>query len=165
MGSKRWDATAHEALLMACIEEIKPSKAFLLQVTERMNNMGFDYTFHGIKYCAIPAFTSQSSCLYMHCPEAFANCYNSQHIQKLRRNRDVSGLEASNSAASTPKKATQADTSATAKKRPAAAAPRKAAKKTVPGYDEEDVLESKALLKKELDEENGETKRVKTQHA
>ncbi|PHH93189.1 hypothetical protein CDD83_10738 [Cordyceps sp. RAO-2017] len=60
-----WDANSHEALLLALLDEIKPNKATLTIVAERMRAKGFSYSFDAIN----------------------------QHIQKLRKNRDVSGIE------------------------------------------------------------------------
>lgn len=45
-----WDQASHEALLMALIEEIKPGKPVLTEVTKRMNAAGWPYSYDAIKY-------------------------------------------------------------------------------------------------------------------
>lgn len=51
MAPKRgWDAQSHEALLLAFIEEFKPTKAIITQVTERMQSFGYTYSYDAIKY-------------------------------------------------------------------------------------------------------------------
>lgn len=47
--SRGWDASSHEALLFAILDEVKPRKAFLMNVTERMKDMGYSYSFDAIK--------------------------------------------------------------------------------------------------------------------
>jgi hypothetical protein len=50
-GNKRgWDATAHEALLLCVIDEIKGGKVFLTEVTKRMQARGYTYSYDAIKY-------------------------------------------------------------------------------------------------------------------
>ena len=44
------DATSHEALLMCLIDEVKPNKALLTEVTKRMNDAGWSYSYDAIKY-------------------------------------------------------------------------------------------------------------------
>ncbi len=51
---RRWDAASHEALLFAMIEEFRPSKDKIIAIVERMNILGYAYTFHGVKYSAAP---------------------------------------------------------------------------------------------------------------
>ncbi|KAH7321171.1 hypothetical protein B0I35DRAFT_459816 [Stachybotrys elegans] len=59
--SRGWDATSHESLLMAFIDEIKPNKAIIQNVTQRMTAMGYSYTYDAIN----------------------------QHVQKLKKNREA----------------------------------------------------------------------------
>ncbi|KAM0247363.1 hypothetical protein ACHAQJ_009871 [Trichoderma viride] len=79
-----WDAAAHEALLLCVIDEIKGGKVFLTEVTRRMQARGYTYSYDAIN----------------------------QHVQKLRKNRDTTGIDtavdpavaASASKTSTPRK-------------------------------------------------------------
>lgn len=48
--SRGWDAAAHEALLLCVIDEIKGGKAFLTEVTRRMQERGYSYSYDAIKY-------------------------------------------------------------------------------------------------------------------
>ncbi|KAM3483416.1 hypothetical protein MY8738_003244 [Beauveria namnaoensis] len=88
--SRRWDATAHEALLFAMIEEFKPNKESITGIVGRLRAMGHDYTFHGVN----------------------------QHIQKLRKARDTSALDGSgdSSKLATPRKATPRKTPTSTRK-------------------------------------------------
>ncbi|KAM3475212.1 hypothetical protein MY5147_003873 [Beauveria neobassiana] len=88
--SRRWDATAHEALLFAMIEEFKPNKESIMGIVGRLRAMGHDYTFHGVN----------------------------QHIQKLRKARDTSALDGSgdSSKPATPRKATPRKTPTSTRK-------------------------------------------------
>lgn len=54
--SRGWDASAHEALLLCVIDEIKGGKAFLTEVTRRMQARGYTYSYDAIKYTFL--FTS-----------------------------------------------------------------------------------------------------------
>lgn len=47
--TRGWDANSHEALLLAFIDEIKPNKAMITNVTERMKAQGYTYSFDAIK--------------------------------------------------------------------------------------------------------------------
>ncbi|RDA90177.1 hypothetical protein CP533_1030 [Ophiocordyceps camponoti-saundersi (nom. inval.)] len=82
-----WDAVAHEALLLCILDEVKPNKAMLTQVTARMKDAGFTYSYDAIN----------------------------QHIQKLRRNRGTGN--SGNGAPGTPSKATAAGGKKTPSKR------------------------------------------------
>lgn len=44
-----WNANAHEDLLLAFIEEFKPSKAVITAVTAKMKEKGYSYSFDAIK--------------------------------------------------------------------------------------------------------------------
>ncbi|KAJ6441955.1 C-myc promoter-binding protein [Purpureocillium lavendulum] len=59
-----WNAATHEALLLCIIDEVKPSKALFTKVTEKMQALGYTYSFVAIL----------------------------QHVQKLRKNRDMSAM-------------------------------------------------------------------------
>ncbi|PNY28836.1 Uncharacterized protein TCAP_01245 [Tolypocladium capitatum] len=119
MPSRGWDATSHEALLLAFIDKIKPNKAMVTLVTERMKEMGYTYSYDAIN----------------------------QHVQKLRKNRDVSGINKAAGGTTTPTKTTPSKpTSARKRKTPS----RKNAKELTPFDDEEEV---KHLLKRELSDE------------
>lgn len=48
--ARGWDAAAHEALLLCVIDEIKGGKAFLTEVTRRMQERGYSYSYDAIKY-------------------------------------------------------------------------------------------------------------------
>ncbi|KAL7922980.1 hypothetical protein ACQKWADRAFT_290889 [Trichoderma austrokoningii] len=80
--ARGWDATAHEALLLCVIDEIKGGKAFLTEVTRRMQERGYTYSYDAIN----------------------------QHVQKLRKARDTNGIvnaadPSASKAAATPRKA------------------------------------------------------------
>ncbi|KAI8676609.1 hypothetical protein NCS56_00549000 [Fusarium sp. Ph1] len=64
--SRGWDANSHEDLLLTLLEEIKPSRAILISVSERMREKGYSYSFDAIN----------------------------QHVQKLRKNRDTNASNA-----------------------------------------------------------------------
>ncbi|UPK90501.1 hypothetical protein LCI18_001436 [Fusarium solani-melongenae] len=64
--SRGWDANSHEDLLLTLLEEIKPSRAILTSVSERMREKGYSYSFDAIN----------------------------QHVQKLRKNRDTNASNA-----------------------------------------------------------------------
>ncbi|KAF4945860.1 hypothetical protein FGADI_11602 [Fusarium gaditjirri] len=63
--TRGWDAASHEDLLLALLEEIKPSKADLTNVAEKMRNKGYSYSYDAIN----------------------------QHVQKLRKNRDTTAIQ------------------------------------------------------------------------
>lgn len=48
--ARGWDAAAHEALLLCVIDEIKGGKVFLTEVTRRMQERGYRYSYDAIKY-------------------------------------------------------------------------------------------------------------------
>ncbi|RSL55985.1 hypothetical protein CEP54_009097 [Fusarium duplospermum] len=83
--SRGWDANSHEDLLLTLLEEMKPSRAVLTSVSERMREKGYSYSFDAIKYRTLFLF---------------------QHVQKLRKNRDTNGIQAAGagSATATPRK-------------------------------------------------------------
>lgn len=56
--ARGWDATAHEALLLCVIDEIKGGKAFLTEVTRRMQERGYTYSYDAIKYLQATFFFS-----------------------------------------------------------------------------------------------------------
>ncbi|KAH6610227.1 hypothetical protein Trco_000247 [Trichoderma cornu-damae] len=97
--TRGWDAAAHEALLLCVIEEVKGGKAFLTEVTRRMQARGYSYSYDAIN----------------------------QHVQKLRKNRDTNGIVtatdpgAGGSKASTPRKTATPRKRRTPSKREAAA--------------------------------------------
>ncbi|KAK0766921.1 hypothetical protein N5P37_000651 [Trichoderma harzianum] len=62
--TRGWDAAAHEALLLCVIDEVKGGKAFLTEVTRKMQARGYSYSYDAIN----------------------------QHVQKLRKNRDTTAL-------------------------------------------------------------------------
>ncbi|KAI8720471.1 hypothetical protein NCS52_00492400 [Fusarium sp. LHS14.1] len=64
--SRGWDANSHEDLLLTLLEEIKPSRAVLTSVSERMREKGYSYSFDAIN----------------------------QHVQKLRKARDTNASNA-----------------------------------------------------------------------
>lgn len=59
--TRGWDAAAHEALLLCVIDEIKGGKAFLTEVTRRMQARGYSYSYDAIKYL----HTTFSSLLFL----------------------------------------------------------------------------------------------------
>jgi hypothetical protein len=48
--ARGWDASSHEDLLLAILEEIKPNKSDLTSVAEKMRNKGYSYSYDAIKY-------------------------------------------------------------------------------------------------------------------
>lgn len=48
--ARGWDASAHEALLLALLEEVKPTKVMLTSVSEKMKAAGWPYSYDAIKY-------------------------------------------------------------------------------------------------------------------
>lgn len=48
--TRGWDAAAHEALLLCVIDEVKGGKAFLTEVTAKMQARGYSYSYDAIKY-------------------------------------------------------------------------------------------------------------------
>ncbi|KAF5670317.1 hypothetical protein FHETE_4562 [Fusarium heterosporum] len=74
--TRGWDATSHEDLLLAILEEIKPNKAELTNVAEKMRTKGYTYSFDAIN----------------------------QHVQKLRKNRDASAIQNAGAEPATPRK-------------------------------------------------------------
>ncbi|KOS20518.1 hypothetical protein ESCO_005413 [Escovopsis weberi] len=67
--SRGWDANSHEALLLCLLDLMKPNKAMLTAVAERMAQQGWSYSYDAIN----------------------------QHVQKLRKNRDTACITAATS--------------------------------------------------------------------
>ncbi|KAF4971385.1 hypothetical protein FZEAL_9867 [Fusarium zealandicum] len=120
-----WDATSHEDLLLAFMEEIKPNKAIITSVTEKMRDKGYSYSYDAIN----------------------------QHVQKLRKNRDASGIQnaAVASGTATPRKKAAATG---VRKRTPISKKTKAAAAPADEEDAEDAEDEKRKLKVE-DEDNG----------
>ncbi|KAF4961464.1 hypothetical protein FSARC_10173 [Fusarium sarcochroum] len=74
--ARGWDATSHEDLLLALLEDIKPSKTDLTSVAEKMRSKGYSYSYDAIN----------------------------QHVQKLRKNRDTAGIQNAGDERATPRK-------------------------------------------------------------
>lgn len=74
-----WNATSHEALLLALLDEIKPNKAILTQVTARMTEAGYSYSYDAIKLYYFHGLPIQ----------LLTSLSYSQHIQKLKKSRDA----------------------------------------------------------------------------
>lgn len=144
-----WDQASHEALLMALIDEIKPGKAVLTEVTKRMKDAGWQYSYDAIKYL-LSHLTCLPSTYYR--VSSLTNLSYSQHIQKLRKNRDTSGINTaagSNAAAAgTPAKGTPKKTP-TPRKR---ATPKKANGKKAAAPEDEADDDFGNLVKKEEDQ-------------
>ncbi|KAL6910396.1 hypothetical protein GGI43DRAFT_378372 [Trichoderma evansii] len=116
--TRGWDAAAHEALLLCVIDEIKGGKTFLTEVTRRMQERGYSYSYDAIN----------------------------QHVQKLRKNRDTTGI------------VTAADPSAGASKasptpRKAAATPRKRRTPANKDIDEDDDMDVKLKLEQAVEDD------------
>ncbi|KAI9158481.1 hypothetical protein HJFPF1_06476 [Paramyrothecium foliicola] len=109
-----WDTIAHETLLSVVLEEVKPNKDMLTTLTEKMNAQGYNFTFSAMK----------------------------QHVQKLRKTRDTSGLGAAASPAKSSKNTTPRKRST----------PKKAAKLATPAQDDYDDID---FIKSEADYELG----------
>ncbi|KAL9489486.1 hypothetical protein ACSS6W_001763 [Trichoderma asperelloides] len=116
--TRGWDAAAHEALLLCVIDEIKGGKAFLTEVTRRMQERGYTYSYDAIN----------------------------QHVQKLRKNRDTTGIVTAADPASGASKA-----SATPRK--AAATPRKRRTPAKKDVDEDDDMDVKLKLEQAAEDE------------
>ncbi|QPC62189.1 hypothetical protein HYE67_004420 [Fusarium culmorum] len=115
--TRGWDAASHEDLLLALLEEMKPNKAILTSVADKMRAKGYTYSFDAIN----------------------------QHVQKLRKNRDIAAIQNAGSDTATPRKAR-----ATAPKTPKRAPKRKApAKSASIADDDEDLEDMKMQLKME----------------
>ncbi|CEI69797.1 unnamed protein product [Fusarium venenatum] len=117
--TRGWDATSHEDLLLALLEEMKPNKAVLTSVADKMRDKGYSYSFDAIN----------------------------QHVQKLRKNRDTTGIQNSGSEAATPRKS-RATAPKTPKRTPKRKAPTKSAS-IADDDDEEDLEDMKLQLKME----------------
>ncbi|KAK7430567.1 hypothetical protein QQZ08_002859 [Neonectria magnoliae] len=115
--TRGWDPAAHGDLLLAFIAEATASKAVITNVTARLREKGYTYSFDAVN----------------------------QHVQKLRRNRDAGGVQATvggtSSVTSTPGK------TATTRKR---ATPNKKSKAMV-APDDENEQDEKLNLKLELE--------------
>ncbi|RCI16300.1 hypothetical protein L249_2396 [Ophiocordyceps polyrhachis-furcata BCC 54312] len=124
--SRGWDAVAHEALLLCLLDEVKPNKAVLTKVTERMRAAGYTYSYDAIN----------------------------QHVQKLRRSRDMGTLGKA-AAGGTPTKATP-------KKKTPSKRNKKELSPTSMGEDDDDEI---STLKREADadvvDKKPDSKRVK----
>ncbi|CAJ0551755.1 Ff.00g057340.m01.CDS01 [Fusarium sp. VM40] len=121
--ARGWDASSHEDLLLAILEEIKPNKSDLTSVAEKMRNKGYSYSYDAIN----------------------------QHVQKLRKVRDASGIQNAGSEPATPRKR------AAVAKTPAKRAPKKKVAKSASIADDDDELEEEKMqLKMELDPEDDE---------
>lgn len=101
-----WDAQSHEDLLLSMIDEIKPNKAIIESVTEKMRKKGYLYSYDAIKCIYSLSFISSLP------NKGLANTFSSQHVQKLRRkrenegNQNADGVSGTDSPAPTPRKAT-----------------------------------------------------------
>ena len=62
--SRGWDATSHEDLLLSLIDEFKPSKAIITQVTERMRQRGYTYSYDAVKYSSTNVLSTPSEAIY-----------------------------------------------------------------------------------------------------
>ncbi|VUC34001.1 unnamed protein product [Clonostachys rosea] len=68
--ARGWDENSHLDLLLAFIYETKATKAVIMNITERMKGMGYTYSFDAIKYSL-----------------------TFQHVQKLRKTKDISSIQ------------------------------------------------------------------------
>jgi len=144
--TRGWDATSHEDLLLAILEEIKPSRAILTSVADKMREKGYSYSFDAIK--CFSSFASRISFVYQE-----ANSSLSQHVQKLRKNRDTTAIQNSGAEPVTPRKPRGAGASGT--KTPAKRTPKRKAPKSADIADDEDDLEDMKLqLKMETADED-----------
>jgi hypothetical protein len=48
--TRGWNAASHEDLLLSLLEEMKPNKAILTNVADKMRTKGYSYSFDAIKY-------------------------------------------------------------------------------------------------------------------
>lgn len=151
--ARGWNAATHEALLLCLIDEVKPSKALFTKVTEQMQARGYTYSYVAITYIhpALHSFPScfPSSCLLSRLFSMWSlTLSSSQHVQKLRKNRDMSGLgKAAEGNGATP-------TKPAAKRGGAGGRGRKAvSKKDVREYSPVDDAEEQINLKREASEE------------
>ncbi|KAL7944413.1 hypothetical protein V8C42DRAFT_346161 [Trichoderma barbatum] len=87
--TRGWDAAAHEALLLCVIDEVKGGKAFLTEVTRKMQARGYTYSYDAIN----------------------------QHVQKLRKNRDTTGIVTATESGAGSAKATPRKTATPRKRR------------------------------------------------
>ena len=51
--ARGWNTTSHESLLFAVLEEFKPNKVQITSITDRMQQMGYTFTFNAVKYLAL----------------------------------------------------------------------------------------------------------------
>lgn len=57
-GTRGWDASAHEDLLLCLMDEVKPNKAIITSVTSKMTAKGYTYSYDAIKYyCSLQTIT------------------------------------------------------------------------------------------------------------
>ncbi|KAF5232101.1 hypothetical protein FAUST_8904 [Fusarium austroamericanum] len=108
--TRGWDAASHEDLLLALLEEMKPNKAILTSVADKMRTKGYTYSFDAIN----------------------------QHVQKLRKNRDTAAIQNAGSDTATPRKA-RATAPKTPKRAPKRKAPAKSASIADDDEDLEDM--------------------------
>ncbi|RGP66839.1 hypothetical protein FLONG3_8711 [Fusarium longipes] len=118
--ARGWNATSHEDLLLALLEEMKPNRAILTNVADKMRTKGYSYSFDAIN----------------------------QHVQKLRKNRDTSGIQNCGSETATPRKPRAAAAPKAPKRTPKRKAPTKSASIA---EDEDDLEDMKLQLKIEED--------------
>ncbi|KAF5665788.1 hypothetical protein FDENT_12484 [Fusarium denticulatum] len=120
--TRGWDATSHEDLLLALLEEIKPNKADLTNVAAKMRSKGYSYSYDAIN----------------------------QHVQKLRKNRDTTAIQNSGGSENgTPRKRAAGGTKTPAKRTPSK---RKATKSASVVDEDEDLEDEKMQLKMETDD-------------
>ncbi|KJZ80384.1 hypothetical protein HIM_00234 [Hirsutella minnesotensis 3608] len=116
--TRGWDAKAHEALLLAFMDVFKPTKAIITSVTENMKTQGYSYSYDAIN----------------------------QHVQKLRKNRDMGGLaKAPGSEGGTPVKKTPTKGATRQRKTPS----KRGIKELSPVDDDEEVQN----LKREISDD------------
>ncbi|KAF5018881.1 hypothetical protein F66182_9129 [Fusarium sp. NRRL 66182] len=138
--ARGWDATSHEDLLLALLEEVKPSRAQLTTVAEKMRKKGYNYSFDAIKYsCFLSVLIYRTSARHTWLTFVF-----SQHVQKLRKNRDTAGIQNAGENPATPRKPKASGTKTPAK------TPKKRTKAAAEEEDE-DMEDEKLQLKKEPD--------------
>ncbi|RFU80944.1 hypothetical protein TARUN_1229 [Trichoderma arundinaceum] len=132
--TRRWDATAHEALLLCVIDEVKGGKAFLTEVTRRMQARGYSYSYDAIKYTFL--WTNLSR-LAIRGPLLTYCVYFSQHVQKLRKNRDTAGIVTATEPGTAGSKTSTPRKTATTRKR------RTPSKKEIVADEEDDEMNLK----------------------
>lgn len=166
--TRGWDASSHEALLLAFIEVSKPNKAVITLVTEKMKAWGYTYSYNAIK-CFQPASFAESISFDAPAPwYLFADHFalDSQHVQKLRKGRDMSGIGKA-AGGSTPTKASPAKAGTRQKKTPS----KRSHKMFVDGGDggddddDDEVKNLKEILDAEAKPKFPKTTRVKREES